>query len=45
MDNFELFLEQVKIYQEIEKRRKKRLYALTFGVFCFMMLIGFYFFY
>ena len=40
-DNFEIFLEQVKIYQEIERRRKIRLYGLTFGVFFVILTILF----
>ena len=44
-DNFEIFLEQVKIYQEIERRRKFKVYALTFGVFSFIMLTLYCFFY
>lgn len=43
MDNFELFLEQVKIYREIEKRRKNRLYALTFGVLSFILIVDCFF--
>lgn len=33
MDNFELFLDQVKILEEIEKRRRRRFYALTAAFF------------
>lgn len=43
MDNFELFLEQVKIYQEIEKHRKRRFYALLCGAF-FVILFTLYYF-
>lgn len=45
MDNFDLFLEQVKIYQEIERHRKNRLYALTFGVFFVIIGILYFIFY
>lgn len=38
MDNFDLFLEQVKIYQEIEKRQRRRKYLFFVGVF--LLVIG-----
>ena len=42
MDNFELFLDQVKILQEIERRRKIKVFALTFGFFSCILLILYY---
>jgi hypothetical protein len=38
-DNFEFFLDQVKLYHEIENRRRKRFYALTAAFFIGIMCL------
>lgn len=43
-DNFELFLEQVKIYQEVERIRARRKAAAIVIVLC-MIASGVYYFY
>lgn len=44
MDNFEFFLDQVEMYREIEKRRRRRFYALTAAFLFAIIAIGYYFY-
>ena len=37
MDNIDFFWDQVKLYEEIEKRRRRRIYALT-AAFLFVII-------
>jgi hypothetical protein len=39
MNNDDLFFEQVKIYEEIERRRVKKFYLLTSAFFCGILLL------
>jgi hypothetical protein len=42
-DNFEFFLDQVNLYREIERRRRKRFYTLTaaffIGIICLVYFL------
>lgn len=44
MDNFELFLDQVKIYQEVERIRRRKKIVLTLCILC-CIIGGVYYFY
>jgi hypothetical protein len=39
MNNDELYFEQIKIYEEIARRRVKKIYILTSAFFCGILLL------